>query len=115
MGKSAGAYPESMRAWVVPHPGPVSPASASAASAATGGGPLELVDREVPDPGTGQLLIKVLCCGVCRTDLHLAEGDLEPKRPDVTPGHEVVGEVVRAGPGTTRFVAGNRVGVAWLA
>jgi len=103
-----------MRAWVVHHPGPVSPVSASAASAATGGGPLELVDREVPDPGTGQLLIKVLCCGVCRTDLHLAEGDLQPKHPDVTPGHEVVGEVVRTGPGTTRFAAGDRVGAAWL-
>jgi propanol-preferring alcohol dehydrogenase len=52
---------------------------------------------------------------VCRTDLHLAEGDLPPKRPDVTPGHEVVGEVIAAGPGTTRFGAGDRVGVAWLA
>ncbi len=57
----------------------------------------------------------MICCGVCRTDLHLAEGDLEPKRPDVTPGHEVVGEVEAAGPGTTRFVVGDRVGVAWLA
>ena len=94
-----------MRAWVVHHPGP----------AATGGGPLELVERQVPEPGAGQLLIKVLCCGVCRTDLHLAEGDLEPKRPDVTPGHEVVGEVVGTGPGTTRFAVGDRVGVAWLA
>jgi alcohol dehydrogenase, propanol-preferring len=61
------------------------------------------------------LLIRVLCCGVCRTDLHLAEGDLEPKRPDVTPGHEVVGQVEAAGPGTTRFTVGDRVGVAWLA
>jgi alcohol dehydrogenase, propanol-preferring len=92
-----------MRAWVVHHPGPVT------------AGPLELVERQVPEPGAGQLLIKVLCCGVCRTDLHLAEGDLEPKRPDVTPGHEVVGKVVRAGPGTTRFTDGDRVGVAWLA
>jgi len=74
-----------------------------------------MVDRQVPEPGAGQLLIKVLCCGVCRTDLHLAEGDLEPKRPDVTPGHEVVGEVVGTGPGTTRFATGDRVGVAWLA
>lgn len=78
-------------------------------------GPLKLVDAEVPSPGPGQLLIRVLRCGVCRTDLHLAEGDLPPKRPDVTPGHEVVGEVVAAGPGTTRFSAGDRVGVAWLA
>src|SRR5215469_5298776 len=92
-----------MRAWVVHQPGPAS------------AGPLKLVDREVPEPAAGQLLIRVLRCGVCRTDLHLAEGDLEPKRPDVTPGHEVVGEVIQAGPGVTRFGVGDRVGVAWLA
>ena len=92
-----------MRAWVVHHPGPVST------------GPLRLIDRPVPDPGPGELLIRVLCCGVCRTDLHLAEGDLDPRRPDVTPGHEVVGEVVAVGPGTLRFGPGDRVGVAWLA
>jgi alcohol dehydrogenase, propanol-preferring len=78
-------------------------------------GPLVLLDRPVPEPGAGELLIRVLRCGVCRTDLHLAEGDLPPKRPDVTPGHEVVGEVVEAGQGITRFAAGDRVGVAWLA
>ena len=78
-------------------------------------GPLVLLDRPVPEPGAGELLIRVLRCGVCRTDLHLAEGDLPPKRPDVTPGHEVVGEVVEAGRGTTRFAVGDRVGVAWLA
>jgi propanol-preferring alcohol dehydrogenase len=89
-----------MRAWVVHEPGPTA---------------LRLTDRPVPEPGQGELLIKVVCCGVCRTDLHLAEGDLRPRRPDVTPGHEVVGEVVAAGPGTTRFAAGDRVGVAWLA
>jgi propanol-preferring alcohol dehydrogenase len=77
-------------------------------------GPLILLDRPVPEPGPGELLIRVLRCGVCRTDLHLAEGDLPPKRPDVTPGHEVVGEVVQAGLGTTRFAVGDRVGVAWL-
>jgi alcohol dehydrogenase, propanol-preferring len=77
--------------------------------------PLAMTDRPVPEPGVGELLIRVLCCGVCRTDLHLAEGDLPPKRPEVTPGHEVVGEVVAAGPGTTRFGSGDRVGVAWLA
>ncbi len=92
-----------MRAWVVHEPGPAA------------GGPLRLVDRPVPEPGPGDLLIRVVCCGVCRTDLHLAEGDLLPRRADVTPGHEVVGEVVRAGAGTTRFAAGDRVGVAWLA
>jgi propanol-preferring alcohol dehydrogenase len=92
-----------MRAWVVHQPGPAT------------AGPLRLVDRAVPEPGRGELLIRVLCCGVCRTDLHLAEGDLKPRAPDVTPGHEVVGEVVEAGPGAVRFQAGDRVGVAWLA
>jgi alcohol dehydrogenase, propanol-preferring len=92
-----------MRAWVVHEPGPIT------------GGPLRLVDRPVPEPGPGDLLIRVLRCGVCRTDLHLAEGDLEPRAPDITPGHEVVGEVVAAGPGAARFAAGDRVGAAWLA
>jgi len=78
-------------------------------------GPLALLDRPEPEPGPGELLIRVLCCGVCRTDLHLAEGDLQPRRPDVTPGHEVVGEVMAAGPDSTRFTVGDRVGVAWLA
>src|SRR6202044_1656459 len=92
-----------MRAWVVHEPGPVAT------------GPLRLIDRPVPEPGQGQLLIKVLRCGVCRTDLHLTEGDLPPKAPDGPPGHEVVGEVVAAGPGVSRFGVGDRVGAAWLA
>jgi alcohol dehydrogenase, propanol-preferring len=77
--------------------------------------PVRLVERPRPEPGPGQLLIKVVCCGVCRTDLHLAEGDLDPKAPDITPGHEVVGTVVATGPGVVRFGTGDRVGVAWLA
>ncbi len=59
--------------------------------------------------------VRVRCCGVCRTDLHLAEGDLPPTRYGVTPGHEVVGEVDALGPGAGRFARGDRVGVAWLA
>ncbi len=79
-------------------------------------GPLELTDdRPVPEPGPGQLLVKVIACGVCRTDLHLAEGDLPPHHPRLTPGHEVVGQVTATGPGTTRFAVGDRVGAAWLA
>lgn len=78
-------------------------------------GPLRLIERPVPEPGPGQLLLKVLACGVCRTDLHLAEGDLPPHGTDVTPGHEIVGEVVAAGTGVTRFGVGDRVGGAWLA
>jgi alcohol dehydrogenase, propanol-preferring len=91
-----------MRAWVVERPGPVD------------GRPLRLVDREEPDPGTGQVRVRVRCCGVCRTDLHLVEGDLPPRRPRVTPGHEVVGVVDAIGPGATRFAIGDRVGVPWL-
>jgi propanol-preferring alcohol dehydrogenase len=100
-----------MRAWVVHQPGPVEPVAS---------GPLRLTEREVPEPGPGELLVRVRACGVCRTDLHLAEGDLPPRAPDVTPGHEVVGEVVATGPagpggGTFRFAPGDRVGAAWLA
>src|SRR5258707_12781438 len=101
--RRAHDYPGLMRAWAVHKPGPMA------------SGPLILLDQPVPEPGPGELLIRVLRCGVCRTDLHLAEGDLPPKRPDVTPGHEVVGEVVQAGQGTTRFAEGDRGGVAWLA
>ena len=92
-----------MRAWVVHEPGPIAT------------GPLRLTERAVPEPGPGGLLVRVLACGVCRTDLHLAEGDLPPRAPDITPGHEVVGEVVATGPGSTRFRPGDRVGAAWLA
>ena len=91
-----------MRAWVVHEQGPVD------------GGPLRLVDRPVPEPGPGELRVRVATCGVCRTDLHLAEGDLAAKRADVVPGHEVVGIVDRLGPGAVRFPIGTRVGIAWL-
>jgi propanol-preferring alcohol dehydrogenase len=78
------------------------------------GGALRLVERAVPEPGPGELLVRVVCCGVCRTDLHLAQGDLPPRAPGITPGHEVVGEVTAVGPGATRFRPGDRVGAAWL-
>jgi propanol-preferring alcohol dehydrogenase len=68
-------------------------------------------DTPVPEPGPGELLLRVLACGVCRTDLHVAEGDLPVHRPGVTPGHEVVGEVVRA---AGDFAVGDRAGAAWL-
>ena len=67
-----------------------------------------------PRPGIGQVRLRVLTCGVCRTDLHLAEGDLTPRRTGVVPGHEVVGLVEEVGSGTSRFRIGDRVGVAWL-
>lgn len=72
--------------------------------------------REVPAPApvAGQVLVKVAACGVCRTDLHVVDGDLtEPKLP-VIPGHEIVGHVAGLGPGVTRFAEGQRVGIPWL-
>jgi propanol-preferring alcohol dehydrogenase len=75
--------------------------------------PLRREDRRpVPEPGPDELLVRVLTCGVCRTDLHLVEGDLPMRRPGVIPGHEVVGEVVSAGPGVTPI--SGKVGIAWL-
>ena len=76
--------------------------------------PLRLVERPRPEPGPGELLVAVEVCGVCRTDLHVAEGDLAPARPHVVPGHEVVGRVAGRGAGAGRFREGDRVGVAWL-
>jgi len=76
--------------------------------------PLELVSLPVPRPGPGELLARVEVCGVCRTDLHVVEGDLEPRRPRLVPGHQVVGRVVECGPGARRFRAGERIGIAWL-
>jgi alcohol dehydrogenase, propanol-preferring len=98
-----GDRPALMRAWVVGTPGPISSS------------PLRLEHRPVPVPGPGQVLIKVIVCGVCRTDLHLAEGDLPPHRPATTPGHEVVGRVELLGPDCRRLSLGQRVGVPWLA
>jgi propanol-preferring alcohol dehydrogenase len=94
-----------MEAWVVDEPGPVDGRRH----------PLVRVERPVPEPGPGQVRLRVRACGVCRTDLHLAEGDLVPRHPQVTPGHEVVGEVDRLGPGSTRWHEGDRIGVPWLA
>lgn len=67
-----------------------------------------------PEPGPGQVLVRVSTCGVCRTDLHLAEGDLAPRAREIVPGHEVVGRVEALGAGADRFSVGDRVGVAWL-
>jgi propanol-preferring alcohol dehydrogenase len=91
-----------VRAWVVDQPGPID------------GGPLRLVERPSPVPAGDEVVVEVSACGVCRTDLHLAEGDLPPRRPGVTPGHQVVGTVVERGPAALRFSVGDRIGVAWL-
>ena len=76
--------------------------------------PLSLIEVEKPRPAAGEILVRVKVCGVCRTDLHVAEGDLPPKNPRIIPGHEVVGVVEENGPGSKRFAPGSRVGIAWL-
>ena len=91
-----------MLAWAVRRPGPPEEKG------------LVRLERDVPEPGPGQLRVRVVCCGVCRTDLHLVEGDLPPAREDTTPGHEIVGIVDATGVGADRFEHGERVGVAWL-
>ena len=76
--------------------------------------PLRLEARPIPAPGPGEILVRVSACGVCRTDLHIVEGELAPVRPHVVPGHQVVGRVERAGSSARRFQPGDRVGIAWL-
>jgi propanol-preferring alcohol dehydrogenase len=76
--------------------------------------PLHPAERPQPVAGPGEILVRVRACGVCRTDLHLAEGDLPPKHATIVPGHEVVGVVEQLGPGCERLRPGSRVGIAWL-
>src|SRR5829696_6305663 len=91
-----------MKAWVVGTPGPIATARLTA------------VERPAPEPGPGEVRVRVSTCGVCRTDLHLAEGDLPPHRPATVPGHEIVGRVDAVGPEASRFGIGDRIGIAWL-
>jgi propanol-preferring alcohol dehydrogenase len=86
-------------AWQVREPGPIAT------------DPLRRAELPVPEPGPGELLVRVRACGVCRTDLHVAEGDLPAHRETVVPGHEVVGEVMDGAGG---FATGERAGIAWL-
>lgn len=96
-------YPATMQAWTVTTPGPVS------------GAPLRYGEVQRPSPTAGEVLIRVQACGVCRTDLHVCEGDLPVHRPHVIPGHEVVGVIAGIGPGTeSDFRIGDLVGVPWL-
>lgn len=93
---------DEMQAWVVDRPAPIDDR------------PLRQVTRTVPQPQPGEIRVRVTACGVCRTDLHLAEGDLAPRRSGVVPGHEVVGRVDALGVGATGHSVGDRVGVPWL-
>jgi propanol-preferring alcohol dehydrogenase len=95
--------PDVMSGWRVREPGPMR------------GEPVELAELPVPEPGPSELLVRVRVCGVCRTDLHVAEGDLPVHRSHVVPGHEVVGEVVGWGDEAgSDFGLGDRVGIGWL-
>ncbi|MBS3749923.1 MAG: zinc-dependent alcohol dehydrogenase family protein [Anaerolineales bacterium] len=76
--------------------------------------PLELVQIEKPEPGPGQIRLKVHMCGVCHTDLHIAEGDIHPSKSKIIPGHQVVGEVDALGKDVKKFSKGDRVGVPWF-
>jgi propanol-preferring alcohol dehydrogenase len=91
-----------MQDWVVGQAGPIETS------------PLRYVEKPVPAPAPGELLVQVLACAVCRTDLHVSEGDLPVHRENVTPGHMVVGIVAGLGEGVTDHAVGDRVGVAWL-
>jgi propanol-preferring alcohol dehydrogenase len=93
---------KTMHAWVVSQLGPIESS------------PLLYVEKPVPAPGPGELLVQVRACGVCRTDLHVSEGDLPVHREHVTPGHMVVGPVAALGEGVVGHAVGDRVGVAWL-
>ncbi len=88
-----------MRAWVL---------------AREGAGRLEEVDRPRPDPGPNEVALRVRACGVCRTDLHIVDGELSTARLPLIPGHEIVGEVVAVGPDVADIGVGTRVGVPWL-
>jgi propanol-preferring alcohol dehydrogenase len=76
--------------------------------------PLERAELPDPEPRPGEIRVQVQVCAICRTDLHVIEGDLPPRRLPLVPGHQVVGTVDRAGPGCRRFHPGSRVGIAWL-
>src|SRR5438045_2121417 len=78
------------------------------------GKPLEGEERAVPEPGPGEVVLRVLACGVCRTDLHVVDGELPSPKLPLVPGHEIVGRVVATGQSAARFAVGDRIGVPWL-
>ena len=78
------------------------------------GTPLVPVSLRVPEPGPGQVLVRVRCCAVCRTDLHVVDGELPDPRLPIVPGHEVVGEVVQLGAGVQGLALGDRIGIPWV-
>ena len=91
-----------MKAWTLNKPAPVSQY------------PLHLTERGIPTPSNDELLLRIAACGICRTDLHVVEGDLLVRRSPVIPGHQIVGSVAALGSSVEGFDIGDRVGVAWL-
>ncbi len=91
-----------MKAFTLTQPGPIETR------------PLQISEVPVPEPGDDEVLIEISACGVCRTDLHIVEGELAPKVPHIIPGHQVVGRIVRRGKSANKLSLGARVGVAWL-
>lgn len=91
-----------MKAMVLEAMGPIAP------------GRLQYTDVPDPEPGEGEVRLRVRCCGICRTDLHVIEGELPQEKLPVIPGHEVVGVVDKTGPGCRSLALGQRIGVAWL-
>ena len=91
-----------MRAWILNHPQPIEER------------PLQLRELPIPEPGEGEVRLRVLCCGICRTDLHTIEGEIELPKLPVTPGHQIVAVVDKLGLGTSYLKEGEVVGVPWL-
>jgi propanol-preferring alcohol dehydrogenase len=92
-----------MKAWVLTRQAPIEDR------------PLEMVDLPMPQPGAHEVRVRVAMCGICRTDLHIAEGDLAAGKEQLILGHEIVGVVDVVGDGLTRAQMGDKVGVTWLA
>src|ERR1700693_5436985 len=76
--------------------------------------PLDFADAPLPQPAKGELLVRVKMCGICRTDLHVVEGELPARKSPVIPGHQVVSRVEKLGVGARRFKMGDRVGIPWV-
>jgi propanol-preferring alcohol dehydrogenase len=91
-----------MKAWVLERPGPVDT------------DPLNFREVPVPQPGEREVLVKITACGLCRTDLHVVEGELPPKKPHIIPGHQIVGVIERLGSRAMKHRVGARVGIPWL-
>ncbi len=91
-----------MKAWILEKPAPIRSR------------PLRLVERPCPEPAPGEIRVRVRACAICRTDLHVIEGELEARKSPIVPGHQAVGTVEERAPRATRFALGQRVGIAWL-